>query len=149
MSKKIIFFPYHWHIEETDRNLLIHIFGLTRKKKSIHVIINDFKPWVFIELPFEQEITWTRTTAKMVGNKIDRICGKRENYNGDMIQGTAPIKKEFILMKKLYYASTNNKTFPFIKLTFATVQHAKKLSWKVKRPIIVPGLGKLNLKCHT
>ena len=30
-----------------------------------------------------------------------------------MIQGTAPIKKEFTTMKKLYYASTNNKTLFF------------------------------------
>ena len=146
MSKKIIFFSYHWHIEEDDRNMIIHIFGLTKKGKSIHIIIEDFKPWVYVELPPEKN--WTKVTARMVGNKIDRLCGKRENYNGDMIQGTAPLKKEFTTMKKLYYASTNNKTFPFLKLFFSTVRHVKKFSWKLKRPIIVPGLGRLNLKCH-
>ena len=146
MSKKITFFPYHWHIEEDERNMIIHIFGLTKKGKSIHVIIEDFKPWVFVELPLEKN--WTKVTAKMVGNKIDRLCGKRENYNGDMIQGTAPIKKEFTTMKKLYYASTNNKTFPFLKLFFSAVRHVKKFSWKLKRPVVVPGLGRLNLKCH-
>ena len=146
MSKRIIFFPYSWHVEDVDKNIKIYIFGLTAKYKSICIIINDFKPWVYVELP--KHIAWTAVKAKMVGNKIDRICGKRENSNGDLLWGTAPVKKEFISMKKLYYASTGGKTFPFIKLTFNSTDNVRKFSWKVKKPVNISGLGKLNLKSH-
>ena len=51
-------------------------------------------------------------------------------------------------MKKLYYASVNNINFPFLKLTFHTLQAIKKLSWKIKKPVSIPRIGKIKLKCH-
>ena len=144
---RVIFFPYHWHIEDSDNHVKIHIFGLTKNNKSIYITIDDFKPWVYIELP--TEISWTHSNAKLVGNKLDWLCGKRENYNGDILNiANTPVSKEFILMKKLYYASANNKTYPFLKLKFHTIQAIKKFSWKIKKPISIPRIGKIQLKSH-
>ena len=31
-------------------------------------------------LNYRPSISWTRSNAKLVGNKLDWLCGKRENY---------------------------------------------------------------------
>ena len=50
---RVVFFPYHWHVEDLDDNVKIHIFGLTKNNKSIYITIDDFKPWIYVELPTE------------------------------------------------------------------------------------------------
>ena len=69
--EKVIFFPYSWHVNENEENTQIRIFGLTQKNKSICVTVNNFTPYIYIELP--DNINWTSVKAVMVGNKIDTI----------------------------------------------------------------------------
>ena len=142
----MIFFPYSWHLETESENIKIWIFGLTEKNKSICVIINDFKPYIYVELP--TSIQWTSTKAKMVANKIDFLCGKKVRSDGIILTGFSPYKKELIYKKKLYHASLTNQTFPFLKLTFTSSEAIRKFTWKIKRKINVTGLGTLQLKSH-
>ena len=70
-----LFFPYAWHIDEDEtERTIIRIFGLNKDNKSVALIINDFTPYVYAELP--TDIEWNDTRATMLSNKIDEMCGK-------------------------------------------------------------------------
>ena len=89
MTHKI--FPYSWHIDDQqEERTVIRIYGLNEKSQSISVTINDFTPYIYLELP--ENIEWNETRANMLGKKIDDICGKFR-----------PLKKCLSLKKKLYY----------------------------------------------
>ena len=89
MTHKI--FPYSWHIDEQqEERTIIRIYGLNEKSQSISVTINDFTPYIYLELP--ENIEWNETRANMLGKKIDDICGKFR-----------PLKKCLSFKKKLYY----------------------------------------------
>ena len=73
MTHKI--FPYSWHIDEKqEERTVIRIYGLNIKNQSICVTINDFTPYIYLELP--DDIEWNEVRANMLGKKIDNICGK-------------------------------------------------------------------------
>ena len=147
--EKVIFFPYSWHVNENEQNTQIRIFGLTQKNKSICVTVNNFTPYIYIELP--EKINWTSVKAVMVGNKIDSLCGKRTRRDGTIYHGTSPIKKSLVYKEKLYYANLDNKSykkFPFLLLTFASSADARKFRWKIKKPVYISGIGSIKLKSH-
>ena len=49
MTHKI--FPYSWHIYEQQEEItIIRIYGLNEKNQSVSVTINDFTPYIYLEL---------------------------------------------------------------------------------------------------
>ena len=86
-------FTYDWTIEEDDDQdgNIIRIWGLDQNNKSVCLIVDDFKPYVYMELP--NDITWTPEKIVRVKNKIYEIL-----YNSK-----TPISCELVYMKKLYY----------------------------------------------
>ena len=71
MAKKT-YFPYSWTIDdEQDECTLIRSYGLDENNKSICVIIKDFTPYIYVELP--RHIEWTETRAQLLTNKIDDL----------------------------------------------------------------------------
>ena len=141
MAKKT-YFPYSWTIDdEQDECTLIRSYGLDENNKSICVIINDFTPYIYVELP--RHIEWTETRAQLLTNKID-----------DMMGEARPIKRCLQFKKKLYYAHISRKTddyklFPFLFLSFSTKNDIRNFIWKTKRRVIVPGgIGQIQLKVH-
>ena len=77
----------------------------------------------------------------MLSNKIDDLCGQCK-----------PIKKSLMFKKRLYYANINSKNnyilFPFLFLSFPSKSDIRKLSYKIKKKILVSGLGYIQLKIH-
>jgi len=141
MTHKI--FPYSWHIDDQQQErTVIRIYGLNEKNQSICVTINDFTPYIYLELP--ENIEWNNIRANMLGKKIDDLCGKFR-----------PLKKCLSFKKKLYYANVNGKDgsyvykkFPFLMLSFSSPLDIKKVIYRLKRPIIVSGIGEVNVKVH-
>ena len=144
-------FTYDWTIEEDDDQdgNIIRIWGLDQNNKSVCLIVDDFKPYVYMELP--NDITWTPEKIVRVKNKIYEIL-----YNSK-----TPISCELVYMKKLYYANVNSKgkfkIFPYLKLTFDQKKHIKRLyyilnSCKNKTPnefhVFTIGLIKVKLHEH-
>ena len=150
------FFPYSWHIDdEEDQVTVIRIYGLDKNNKSVCVIVNNFQPHVYIELPSNYE--WNEIRAKMLSNKLDRICGHDEDKAcKNSCRCFKPLKKSLEMKSKLYYAnvkkdSTNTyktKLFPYLLLNFSTTDEIKKLYYRLKNPILVAGLGYVKLKVH-
>ena len=137
------FFAYSWNIDDNEENrTVIRIYGLDSDNLSTCVVITDFTPYVYVELPIT--INWNDTRANMLGKKIDEICGKYK-----------PLKKSLVMKKKLYYGnvrkideSYNYKLYPYLMLSFCTKSEIKNFIWKIKRKILVTGLGYVSLKAH-
>lgn len=134
------FFPYTWHVDEDEEEVtLIRIYGLTEDNKNVCLRVDNFTPYVYIELP--DHIKWTDSKAQIVGNKIDEIMGRQR-----------PIRKALVNKKRLYVAhfdaNGNRKLFPYLFCSFSSRKDARSLSFKLKRTINIVGIGPIKLKMH-
>lgn len=140
-------FPYSWNTYEEYGYIGIRIFGLNKNNESVFLFINDFRPYLYLELPYIQNLNWTQARSKIdaISTKIDEVCGKFK-----------PIEKKFELKKKLYYAkkdieengSYKDKLYPFLKCFFKCTTDLKQFSYKMRSQLVVGGVGKINLKTH-
>jgi len=145
-------FPYSWNTYEENNCLGIRIFALNRKNESVFILINDFKPYVYLELPpLPGNMTWSESVSRLnqASSVIDRVMGKSK-----------PVKKMFQMKKKLYYAKKDiikkeddkkeyvDKLYPFLKCYFNSVTDLKNCSYRFKNPVKVSDLGEVKIKVH-
>ena len=91
-----IFYPYSWTYEEdNEEETNIRIYGITKDNGNMCLRINNFTPYVYIELP--GNIKWTSEKAQLLGSKID-----------EKMRDKKPLKKNLVFKKKLYYANMDN-----------------------------------------
>ena len=134
------FFPYSWHIDDEEEEITcIRIYGIDENNKNICVRVDNFTPYVYIELP--DRVKWNSGTAQLVGNKIDELLGRQK-----------PIKKVLMMKKRLYGAhielNGTTKLFPFLFCSFSSRKDIKTLGYKLRNTVNVVGLGALKLKIH-
>ncbi len=113
MDKKYSFFPYSWYIDEKETKYTsIRSYGINSKNESVCVKIQDFQPYVYIELP--EDINWNKYRVGLVVKKLQELLKNK----GSTIQNT-----ELVYKKKLYYAhldsNKNIKTFPYLHCSFS------------------------------
>jgi DNA polymerase elongation subunit (family B) len=140
-------FPYSWNTYEEYGRIFIRIFGLNAHNESVFILINDFKPYLYLELPYIQQLNWGEAKSKVqaISTKIDEVCDKFK-----------PVEKKFELKKKLYYANKvidekqqyKDKEYAFLKCFFKSSSDLKQFSYKMRNPLVVGGFGKINLKTH-
>ena len=135
-----IIFPYTWDLDnQNEESTIIRIYGIDKNNESICLTVSDFTPYVYLELP--TNIEWNGVRANMLSQKIDSLCGRFK-----------PINKSLMFKKKLYYANINSNKkhilYPFLFLSFVTKADIRKFSYKIKRQILVGGLGNISLKIH-
>ena len=138
--EKGCFFSYSWNIQENETNrTIIRIYGINEKNENVCIIVNNFTPYVYIELP--NTVEWDSTKAQLVVSKIDDILKERK-----------PIIKQLMYKKRLYYSNTDDKNkkklFPYLFCCFSHIEDIKQLSYKIRRPFNIPRIGILNLKIH-
>ena len=138
--EKSEFFSYSWHIDEDEINrTVIRIYGLDKNNENVCIIVNNFTPYVYIELP--DTVDWDTAKAQMIATRLDNALGDKK-----------PIVKQLMFKKKLYTANMNSKMerklFPFLFCCFAHTEDIKQLGFKVRRPMTVPGIGTFSLKVH-
>lgn len=134
------FFPYSWYVDEKEEEITsIRVYGLLEDNQNVCVRIDNFTPYVYIELP--TYITWNESKAQLVCNKIDELLGHNK-----------PLKKTFCMKRKLYYANLNNKKkpklFPYLCCVFSNKKDIKILSYKLNKTLPIVGLGNLKFKMH-
>jgi len=134
------FFTYAWHVDEDEEEVTcIRIYGLGENNENICVRVDDFTPYVYLELP--DRIRWDAGKAQLVGNKIDEILGQQR-----------PLKKVLMMKKKLYGAHLDEKgerkLFPYLFCSFSNRRDVRALSFKLRRTLQVVGLGAVKLKMH-
>ena len=148
-------FAYSWFTndpcnDKTNKdNTIIKIYGLTRDNENICVVIENFTPYVYIELP--DNISWDETKASLLTSRIDNDLKDKK-----------PVVKQLSYKKKLYYANVERKEsndkesnpkyskriYPFLQLAFTSTDHIKQLSYKLRNDISIQGIGKIRLKMH-
>lgn len=138
--EKASFFSYSWNIDENETNrTVIRIYGLNENNENVCVIVNNFTPYAYIELP--ETVQWDNGTAQLVINKIDEI-----------LKDHKPITRQLMFKKRLYYASMNSKQqkkeFPYIFCCFSHTEDIKQLNYKTRRPLNIPRIGIVNIRIH-
>jgi DNA polymerase elongation subunit (family B) len=139
--KSKLFFSYSWCIDDSEKEVTsIRVYGLDKNNKNICLRIDNFTPYVYIELP--EHIKWTSSKAQLVGDKIDKILGDKK-----------PLKKILMMKKRLYGAyidveTKNRKIFPFLFCSFSNINDVKNLTYRIRNNIHVVGLGSLKFKIH-
>jgi DNA polymerase elongation subunit (family B) len=134
MKRSGSFFVYSWHLDESEREVTkIRAYGLNLKNETVCVHIDDFTPFVYLELP--SNVEWDDTRAKIVVDKIDEIMGSQR-----------PLKKSLVFKKKLFFAYLDKKNherldFPFLFLAFSSKNDIQSLIFKLKKGFAVQKLG--------
>ena len=65
-------FTYSWNIDEDEKEITcIRVYGLDKLNNNICIRINNFYPWIYIELP--DDIIWNITKGQNVVNKINEL----------------------------------------------------------------------------
>ena len=140
MLQEDSFFVYSWHIDEKEtETTVIRAYGLNRKNENVCIIINDFTPYVYMELP--PEIKWTNVKAQYVGDKIDALTKDQK-----------PLKKQLVYRKKLYYAyldkDKNRAEFPYLFMAFSNKKDINNLVYNTKKGMSVLNVGYMKVKIH-
>ena len=135
-----IFSSYEWKVDEKNDNFIsIRIYGINEKNENTCVIVNDFTPYVYIELP--PIVDWDVGNAQLVASKIDDMMGDRK-----------PIVKQLMFKKRLYYADLDEKgkriLYPYLFCNFAHTEDIRILHKKLFRPINISAVGVIKLKIH-
>lgn len=134
------FFPYDWKVDTKQPNVTsIRIYGLDERDKTTCVRTDNFTPFVYIELP--DGIDWDQNSAIRVATKIDSMMGEKK-----------PIIKSLEYRKRLYYAHIDSKgkrkKFPYLFLVFSNKAEIRTLSYKIRSPMNIPGIGRVTLRMH-
>ena len=136
-------FPYSWHTYEENGSLGIRVFGLNKHNESVFLLITDFTPYIYVELP--HHISWTESRLQALCRKIDEVSDRCK-----------PVQKTFQKKKKLYYAKKDkndsgeyvDKMYPFLKCAFGCSTDLKNFSYRIRKPIYIPDVNVVNLKVH-
>ena len=130
-------FVYSWNENKKETEVTsLRIYGLNKKNQTICLIVNDFTPYVYVELP--SNIEWTHSKAQKVGEKIDEMMGNQR-----------PVKKTLVMKKRLYYASENKgKLYPYLCCAFSSRNDIRALSYKIRKSISILEVGWIKLKMH-
>jgi DNA polymerase elongation subunit (family B) len=138
--KKDQFFVYSWKIDKKEQEVTaIRIYGIDDKENNICVRVNNFTPYIYVELP--DRIIWTQAKAQIVGNKIDELLGNQR-----------PLEKAFEMKQKLYGVHNDSegkpKLFPYLKCLFSNRDDAKQLGYRMRRTHHIVGMGAIKFKIH-
>ncbi len=135
------FFPYYWTIDPKETEITaIRVYGIDEINQNICIRINNFTPFIYLELP--ENIQWTESKAQIFVTKIDNMMGDNR-----------PISKNLIFKEKLFYYHLDDngkkKKFPYLLLSFSNRNDIKILSYKIRRPIVLSGIGNnIRVKIH-
>lgn len=133
------FFAYSWHVDkkETDYTI-IRIYGLNERNENVCVVVNNFKPYIYIELP--ENIDWDEGNAMLVVKKLDSLLGRIKAYD---------IKPVF--KKRLYYANILNgkhRIYPYLRCEFNHPSDIRQLTYRLNKPFLIQGIGRVKLNIY-
>ena len=134
-------FPYSWTLDSDEEEITaIRVYCLNERNETIVLLINNFTPFVYLELPFQKQ-SWDVNNSQFVANYFCKQFGKY-----------APLKTSFLMKKKLYFnhiVGKKERLFPYLLMAFSSYSDLKSFSYKVhNKNYTIPNLGKLHFKVH-
>jgi len=122
----------------------MRVYGLDRKNETICVQVDDFNPYVYIEIPDN----WDTQKRNNFRDNIDSVMGYRKNTR----EKISMVEKKFVRRKKLYYANFDAngdiKKFSYLRCSFCSQSDKNRLSFKAKCNIDIPNVGTVNVRMH-
>jgi len=126
---------------EFKQEYIVNLFGKTLDNKPIHIEVENFSPYFYVELPNKLKKTFNSFTAnlqKFIEERKKKIIEKKiktdEKYS--YLKNLDPsimarklyssIEIEYIEKEKLY-GYTNKTMFPFVKLSVYSLQDFREL----------------------
>ena len=143
-------FTYKWDIIEEDDVSKIVGFGLDHENKNVCILIDDFLPYCYVQLPKDAD----NITQSYLIKVKEYINSKLSIYDKTkkIWKPIKPVKIEYIRRRKLYYANMNDdntfKEYPFLKYYFKSTVHVKSLSFLCMKEHTI-GIEKgIKFRCH-
>lgn len=122
-------FPYSWNLVDSEELSEIRAYGIDDESNSICLRIQEFSPYVYVELPQH----WGRVEASMLCDKVDELM--RANFK--------PLRKVYTHKYNLYYANLtpNNKrrTTPYVFFAFRKEMHRRLFCKMMRRQFFING----------
>lgn len=124
--REVTFKAGYWYYEEVEGKTVIHIGGRTADNKSVHALINNFTPFVYVELP--RRVSWNKYKAATLYEYLQRT-----------MKSEGPIQMSLHKKYRLHYLKEVYVMF----LAFPTNTAARKLQRKCSnaRGFAAPGIG--------
>lgn len=134
----LYFYPYNWHY----RDGILYIPSLDRSLKPLLVVVDDFTPYVYLELP--EKVDWDD------GLYRSGLTNAINNLNKEV----RPLHMVFMKKKRLYYAHVYKtpegyqyKKFPYLFVSFANTDHLQHFVSAIRFGLYICG-DKLQFKVH-
>jgi len=134
-------FSYAWHIDDQEEDdTVIRVYGLDEQNKNVCLRIEEFRPYVYLELP--TRVDWTLVAIERLKNKL-----------AELMKDKSPTSSKFESKRKLYGAHmeddrVTHKEFPFLKCAFKAKRYIFFLQSALRKSLHVEGLGHLNIRTH-
>ena len=144
MSDDNTCFVYFSYIDEKETDITsIRLYGIDKNDKNICLRIDDFTPYIYLELPLKNSngstINW-ESKVQILANKIDDLIDK------------PPLKKKLQYKYKLYGSNLdekyNKKLFPYLLCSFSNKNDYRKFMFMIRKPLFIQGIGQISLKMH-
>lgn len=133
--RELTFKAISWECEDTkfSDNVKIYITGLSQDNETVQILVDDYTPYAYLELP--ENIKWTQTKCKAVFNYFRDVLSTTSEG------GDVPLRYERDVRKNLYYA---DETL-LLKFYFSTTRGCRNFFYKAgsKRGHYIPGVGRI------
>ena len=128
--RTLVFKPCYWSYEEDKdfHTLDIHVGGLTARNETVHVIVRNFRPWVYVQLP--ARIQWTAVKCKAL---YEHICKMAKPMELETYEDSV----KHVRRQKLHYLEEAE----FLRILLPTHSVGRKLAWRLRRSFTIFGLG--------
>ncbi len=138
-TNELVFQGLDWcAYNEQDNNgidrFCAKLFGMTINKESICVIIKNYKPYFYVEIPDE----WSNNEIKILIDALKIIINRSRKMQEEHV--VECLEKYELIEAHKFYGFTNNKNFKYIKLTFSNINSFKRFESKFNYQITVNGL---------
>jgi len=135
-DEKLVFQALDWNGEdiendEGEKQYKIRIFGRTIDDKTIHVLVNGFCPYFYIEF----HRNWNKD---QIIEAMKKKVYPKEHANS--ISGYEIVKK------KKFYGFTNYTDFYFLQITFTNYKAMKAYEWVCSKKLFISSFGYVTLK---
>jgi DNA polymerase delta subunit 1 len=115
----------NWWSEDLENEFVIRVFGTTKEGRSVHMRVQGFTPYFFVEIPEY----WKVSDIQFLKNWF------RCEFGSDFVGGV-------VVEKMRFFGFANNKKFRFLKVIFSTHQTMRRAGWALKRPLNIPTITK-------
>lgn len=116
------------------KNFIVRLFGKTRDNKTIHVQVNKFTPYFYVEI----DSSWRQMQIDALVSEI-----KKKVYPSDNVEGLLHVQT---VEKYKFWGFTNYEKFKFLQFTFSNHDSMKSFIRVLKDPVKVRSISNDNIK---